>query len=63
MIGSLKYRPNEIWRMQAENKFIIQKLKWKPKIKFEEGLIKTIEWYKNFIKVYLNDKSSLNNLN
>ena len=63
MIGSLKYRPNEIWRMQAENKFITQKLKWKPAIKFEDGLLKTIKWYKNFVKVYLNNNSSFNNIN
>ena len=23
-IGAKKYRPNEIWKMQAENKFIIK---------------------------------------
>jgi UDP-glucose 4-epimerase len=51
-IGSIKYRPNEIWKMQANNKFITNKLKWKPEIDFNTGLIKTINWYKNFLKLY-----------
>jgi len=33
-------------RYAINAKKIQQKLKWKPQIKFEEGLIKTIEWYK-----------------
>ena len=54
-MGSLKYRPNEIWRMQANNKEA--KLKgWKPKIDFDEGLKFTIKWYKNFNKFYLNNR-------
>ena len=46
-IGSLSYRPNEIWKMQANNKFIISK-GWKPKIGFDDGLKRTIEWYRKF---------------
>ena len=42
-IGALKYRPNEIWNMQANNKFIVSK-GWKPKISFDEGLKKSIIW-------------------
>ena len=56
-IGSLKYRPNEIWKMQANNKYIISK-GWKPKINFDEGLKNTIAWYQKFYKSYL-DKNSL----
>ncbi len=56
-IGSLKYRPNEIWNMQANNKFITSK-GWKPKISFDNGLNQTISWYKNFYKSYLNNKST-----
>ena len=55
-IGSLKYRPNEIWKMQANNKFITSK-GWRPKINFEQGLIHTISWYKKFSKIYLEKKS------
>ena len=60
-IGSLKYRPNEIWKMQANNKFITSK-GWRPKINFEEGLIRTITWYKNFFKSYLDRNSHFINL-
>jgi len=60
-IGSLKYRPNEIWNMQANNKFIIAK-GWKPRISFDEGLKQTISWYRDFYKTYLNSKSTFNKL-
>jgi nucleoside-diphosphate-sugar epimerase len=45
-IGSLPYRPTEIWRMCASNKLAESVLGWKPKTSFEEGLSKTIEWVK-----------------
>ena len=60
-IGALKYRPNEIWKMQANNKFIISK-GWKPKINFDDGLKLTISWYRKFIKSYLDKNSSFKNL-
>ena len=60
-IGSLKYRPNEIWRMQANNKFLSSK-GWKPKINFDDGLKFTIAWYRKFHKSYLDKNSSFKNL-
>tara|TARA_B100001057_G_scaffold221751_1_gene222172 strand:+ start:3342 stop:4313 length:972 start_codon:yes stop_codon:yes gene_type:complete len=60
-IGSLKYRPNEIWKMQANNKFLISK-GWRPKVDFEKGLIDTISWYKKFSKIYLDKNCSFKNL-
>ena len=54
-IGTRKYRQNEIWKMQAENKFIIKKVKWKPQISLEQGLKHSIEWYKKFIKNNFNE--------
>ena len=60
-IGSLKYRPNEIWKMQANNKFIISK-GWKQKVNFENGLKRTIAWYRLFDKLYLNKNSTFTNL-
>ena len=53
-IGAIRYRPNEIWKMQAENKFIVKNIGWKPLIKFEEGLKISVHWYKNFTKQYFN---------
>lgn len=60
-IGSLKYRPNEIWKMQANNKFIT-KIGWKPIIDFDEGLKNTIAWYQRFFKSYLDNNSNFKNL-
>ena len=61
-IGAIKYRPNEIWKMQAENKFIVKKLGWKPLLSFDEGLVKSIKWYEKFLKLYFNKKSDFKNL-
>ncbi len=60
-IGALKYRPNEIWKMQANNKFMISK-GWKPKVNFDDGLIHTISWYQKFNRLYLGKNSSFQNL-
>ena len=60
-IGDLEYRPNEIWNMQANNKFITSK-GWKPKISFEQGLKNTINWYRNFYKLYLSKHGSFKKL-
>ena len=57
LIGSLKYRPNEIWKVQANNKFIVSK-GWKPKISFDTGLKLTINWYQKFNDIYLKKNSS-----
>tara|TARA_B100001540_G_C15739388_1_gene611509 strand:+ start:365 stop:1342 length:978 start_codon:yes stop_codon:yes gene_type:complete len=60
-IGALKYRPNEIWKMQANNKFILSK-GWKPRNSLDMGLKETINWYKLFLKIYFNNLISLKNL-
>ena len=61
-IGSIKYRPNEIWKMQAENKFITKNLGWTPLVPINEGLKKSIEWYRNFIKLYFDTQSFFKHL-
>ena len=58
--GGLKYRPNEIWKMQANNNFI-KKINFKNKVDFNSGLQVTINWYKKFLNVYTK-LSSFNNL-
>tara|TARA_B100001093_G_C26832115_1_gene1016611 strand:+ start:1820 stop:2797 length:978 start_codon:yes stop_codon:yes gene_type:complete len=60
-IGYLNYRPNEIWKMQANNKFLVSN-GWKAKVNFDYGLKKTIDWYKNFYNLYLNKKGTFKNL-
>ena len=52
-IKCVKDRPGHDFRYALNSKKIKLKLKWKPKINFEEGLKNTIEWYlKN--KLFLN---------
>jgi len=58
-IGSLSYRPTEIWKMFCENKKAEEILGWEPKISFEKGLKRTIEWYKRYIELYYNKNSGL----
>ena len=56
-IGSIKYRPNEIWKMSAENEFVTKNISWKPSVTFDEGLKHSIEWYRKFIQLYFDKKS------
>ena len=44
-IKFVKDRPGHDFRYALNNKKIFNKLKWKPKIKFEEGLRNTVIWY------------------
>lgn len=58
-IGKIAYRPTEIWRMAAKNKKAKKVLGWEPKVSFEEGLLKTIEWYRKFNHLFFNSGSPL----
>ncbi len=52
-IKFVKDRPGHDFRYALDNKKIFKKLKWKPKIKFETGLMQTVDWYfnnKRFLK-------------
>src|SRR3989344_1745671 len=42
-----EYRKNEIWHYYSDISKIKNKLEWKPKTKLEEGLKKTLDWWKN----------------
>jgi len=46
-IGSLPYRPNEIFRMYADSTRARDLLGWEPTISLEQGLKKTVEWFAN----------------
>lgn len=58
-IGELPTRPNEIWKMSSDAAKAQRLLGWEPKVSFEEGLDITIEWFRNYLKVYYNTDSSL----
>ncbi len=44
--GALPDRPTEIWTMRGDNTRARERLGWKPQWSLEEGLSKTIEWYR-----------------
>ncbi|MFT5488924.1 MAG: UDP-glucose 4-epimerase [Alphaproteobacteria bacterium] len=48
-IGALPTRPTEIWRMYADAGRAETVLGWKPAISFEQGLERTIAWYREFL--------------
>ena len=54
-IGSLSNRPTEIWRMRAENTKAKSIVGWSSTVSFENGLIRTIKWFKNFINLYFSE--------
>ena len=58
-IGSLPYRPTEIWRMKADGGKAAALMGWKPTIGLDEGLKLTIDWYRRFLGVFTDDSSAL----
>lgn len=58
-IGALPTRPNEIWEMRSDSTKAQRLLGWEPKVSFEEGLDATIEWFRNYLKVYYDTDSPL----
>ncbi|MFC1745500.1 GDP-mannose 4,6-dehydratase [Candidatus Riflebacteria bacterium] len=61
-IGALQYRPTEIWRMSAAKERAEKILNWKPGVSFDEGLKKTIAWFKDYVSLFFKKQSSLNRL-
>tara|TARA_Y100000590_G_scaffold203054_1_gene230407 strand:- start:467 stop:1447 length:981 start_codon:yes stop_codon:yes gene_type:complete len=54
-IGALENRPTEIWRMYTDAVIAKEVLGWEPKVKFVDGIKKTILWYQNYLNVFNND--------
>ena len=46
-IKFVKDRPGHDFRYALNSNKISRELKWKPKVKFDEGLKKTVIWYLN----------------
>jgi UDP-glucose 4-epimerase len=61
-IGALPDRPTEIWRMCADDTKALQLFGWKAQVSFEDGLTKTVEWFKEYINVFYDKASKLNQL-
>jgi nucleoside-diphosphate-sugar epimerase len=60
--GAIPYRPTEIWRMRADNSSARELLGWGPKVTLEEGLERTIAWYRRYLEVFHDPSSPLNEL-
>jgi nucleoside-diphosphate-sugar epimerase len=45
--GALPYRPTEIWRMYCDSSRARAWLGWQPRHSLDEGLAKTISWYRD----------------
>lgn len=58
-LGALPYRPGEIWRMCADNAKAARLLDWTPAVSFEEGLKRTVAWFRDFVQVMYNPDSPL----
>ncbi len=58
-IGELPYRPTEIWRMYADNRKAADILGWSPAVGFEDGLRRTVEWFREFEHAVLDPGSAV----
>ena len=61
-IGDIEYRPNEIWTMYADSQKARKLLGWEPKVSFDEGLKKTIDWFRDYYEEFEKKNSKLNQL-
>jgi len=57
-IGAIPYRPIEIWRMYSDNTKSEKILGWKSKTTLEDGLVKTIDWYRSYYNLVESPGSS-----
>ena len=48
LIGALPYREGETMHFYCDNTKARELLGWNPKVSLDEGLEKTVDWYKNF---------------
>ncbi len=56
VFGALPDRKGEIWHLQADNSKAKKMLGWQPKTGIEQGLKKTIDWFKQNKQHYLDEK-------
>jgi dTDP-glucose 4,6-dehydratase len=47
LVQFVEDRPGHDMRYDIDNSYIKQQLGWQPSISFEEGMARTVEWYKN----------------
>jgi nucleoside-diphosphate-sugar epimerase len=62
LVGALPGRPTEIPRMRADYARAKDLLGWEPVVSFEEGLERTVAWYRKYLEVFCDPASPLNQL-
>lgn len=61
-IGALPNRPTEIWRMSSDNRRAKELLGWQPEVDFEDGLRRTIAWFRGYLEAYTHPDGALRKL-
>ncbi len=61
-IGALGERPTEIPRMSSDYALASKTLGWEPKVGFEEGLDRTLAWFREYVDIWESQKSPLRSL-
>ena len=61
-IGELQERPGEIRRMFSETSRARSLLGWSPRVGHDEGLVRTIEWYRRYLTQFGDPGSALSQL-
>jgi len=49
-LGSIPYRPGETMHFYCDNQRAQKILNWRPRVTLREGLMRTIEWYRNYLQ-------------
>jgi len=62
-IEYLKNRPGDVLRLYADSTAFKERANWNPKVSFEDGLLKTVQWFKSRpegIRALLNQEKGVN---
>lgn len=51
--GAVPYRPDEVWRPHPDTAKIRSMLNWAPRVSLEDGLVRTINWYRENLEKFL----------
>ena len=49
-LGELPYRPGETWEFYCDNSRAREQLHWAPQVSLEEGLRRTIAWFRGSLQ-------------
>jgi len=50
--GEVPYRPDQVMHLQADNRRLREKAGWSPRVSLDEGLARTVEWYRDHRKQF-----------